>query len=176
MFVLNDSFQSEQSRKGREPWTRSSDDGKEKAEDLFTMIGFAHRKFEPLFAEKIFPAASKEGMTTYAQAIVYNANPQKPGQGNQQKQPLVGWDTLNWDPDSTIPEWGALAREAAVKWPWEIFDMTDTRENVRVKLNWQAKLMPVTSRRLKAAAEEVDGDMQSNVKFAAKHFEKVGNQ
>ncbi|MEM7314709.1 MAG: pilus assembly protein TadG-related protein, partial [Planctomycetota bacterium] len=58
MFVLKDSYEGENSQKGQEPWTETSTQGKNKAEDYFTLIGFAHRKYEPLFARRIFPAAS----------------------------------------------------------------------------------------------------------------------
>ena len=47
------------------------------------------------------------------------------------------------------------ARPATVsdnaKWPWDIFDADEElAKNAAVKLNWQAKLMPVTSSRLTA--------------------------
>ncbi len=174
MFVMRDAFDAEQARKGREPWTTSSDTGKQAAEEYFTLLGFAHREFDPLFSTVIYPAATDAGLTAYAQAIFYNGNQQQMSTGSSTAQPRLGWDTLNWDPAVRIPEWGAPPLSANAKWPWEIFDLSGTRHAVKVKLNWQAKLMPVTTQRLTAASQEISGDTRKNVEFAAEYFHELG--
>ncbi len=175
MFVLTDSFRGDRDRKGREKWTGSSSDAMREAEKLFTLIGVAHREYEPLFSETLYPSTSKTGMTAYAQAIFYNANTQQPGSGRSRFQQKIGWDTLNWDPSIDVPEWGAPAHQSAPKWPWEAFDGTTQAAVAKVKLNWQAKLMPVQTKRLEDAAVTLEGDMRKNVEHAADHFEKLGN-
>ena len=94
-------------------------------------------------------------MTTFAQAIYYNSNEQKPGEKgkNGTTQAKLGWDTLNWDPTTTVPEWGNELTKSSAKWPWELFTSSDAWVgNAKAKLNWQAKLMPVRQSRLKPAA------------------------
>ena len=114
-------------------------------------------------------------MTSYAQAIFYNANRQSPDSGRGQTQSKIGWDTLNWDPDVRVPEWGAAAHQSAPKWPWEAFDGSAQDAVAKVKLNWQAKLMPVQTRRLKQAASALEGDAQKNVQHAATYFDNLGS-
>ena len=171
MFVMRDAFDGEQSRKGNEPWTESSDDGKQQAEEYFTLIAFAHRAFQPLFTRVVYPAASDKGITTYAQAIFYNANAQRAASGSEQQQ-KVGWDTLNWDPASDVPEWAATPTRTNAKWPWEIFSSGD--HQVKVKLNWQPKLMPVTLSRLEQSDEDLSGEMADNVEHAIEYFDDRG--
>ena len=171
MHVMKESFDGPQSRKGSEPWTRASDEGKAKAEEYFTLIGFAHREFKPLFSTAVYPSASNKGITTYAQAIFYNGNEQRtPSSGGYQTK--IGWDTLNWDPDTQVPEWGTAAKVSGDKWPWEVFN-SDEHE-VKVKLNWQPKLMPITQSRLEASSEDLSGDMADNVDHAIEYFEQLG--
>ncbi len=171
MLVMKDSFDGEQPQKGLEPWTKDTADGKQQAEGLFTLIGFAHRDFKPLFSTVVYPAASSKGMTTYAQAIFYNGN-QNVASESAQRQSTFGWDTLNWDPASEAREWAAPPQNAAAKWPWEIFESSD--QKVKVKLNWQAKLMPITSSRLSESDEDLSGNLADNVGHAIKYFEELG--
>ena len=175
MFVMKDSFRGSRDQKGREKWTGSSSTSKREAEKLFTLIGVAHRDYQPLFSETLYPSTSKTGMTAYAQAIFYNANTQQPSSGRSRYQAKIGWDTLNWDPSVQVPEWGAPAHQSAPKWPWQAFDGSTQRSVAKVKLNWQAKLMPVQTKRLKDAAVTLEDDMRKNVEHAADHFEKLGN-
>lgn len=174
MFVMRDSFRGSRDRKGREPWTGRSETGKRKAEELFTLIGVVHRDYQPLFSERLYPAPSDTGMTAYAQAIFYNANRQQPSSGRGQRQAKLGWDTLNWDPSISVPEWGAPPLKSAWKWPWEAFDGSTNQRVARVKLNWQAKLMPVRTTRLKDAAVTLNGDARKNVEHAAEYFDELG--
>ena len=174
MFVMQGSYRGSQPRKGIEPWTRTDSASKRKAEELFTFIGVAHRDYTPLFSEVLYPSPSKTGMTAYAQTIFYNANRQQLSSGDQTSQPKIGWDTLNWDPSVRVPEWGARPHESAAKWPWEAFDGSTNQSVAKVKLNWQAKLMPVQTKRLEDAAVTLDGDTRKNIEHAAEHFEKLG--
>lgn len=138
--------------KGFESWTLTTPKAKNEAEEMFTVVSFTHRKIEPLFSPVIYPNGSKRGTTTFAQAVFYNANEQKPGTTRQPVLPTqlkIGWDTLNWDSSSNTPEWGNKLAIADPKWPWEIFTPNDNPlSSAKVKLNWQAKLMPVTKTRL----------------------------
>jgi hypothetical protein len=175
MLVMEGTFRGSRDRKGHEKWTLSNSAAKQEAEKMFTLIGVAHRDYKPLFSELLYPSPSKTGMTSYAQAIFYNANRQSPDSGRGQTQSKIGWDTLNWDPDVRVPEWGAAAHQSAPKWPWEAFDGSAQDAVAKVKLNWQAKLMPVQTRRLKQAASALEGDAQKNVQHAARYFDNLGS-
>lgn len=136
------------SGKGREPWTSNG----RQAELLFTQMAFVHRDAKTPIAPFLFGSGPKDGMVAYGQAIIYNANPQD-AQADGNKigtfQPTVAWDTLNW----TSPTSSARAFEfphgddggfgiipPAV--PFVLFMKAPEHPNVR--LNWQAKLTPVT--------------------------------
>src|SRR5205814_8813552 len=95
-------------KKGHEPWTLATDAGKKSAEEKFTLLAMTHREMEPLFSPVIYPLANKNGLTTFAQAIFYNGNEQHPAVYGVKTltQAKLGWDTLNWDPAATVPEWG----------------------------------------------------------------------
>ena len=175
MFVLKDAYRGSRDQKGREKWTGTDSTAKREAEKLFTVIGVAHRDYKPLFSEVLYPAPAETGMTGYSQAIFYNANRQQAGSGRNRSQDKVGWDTLNWDPDVAVPEWGAPPYKSAAKWPWEAFDGSTNSAVAKVKLNWQAKLMPARTKRLKDATEILEGDAKKNVEHAAKYFDKLGN-
>ena len=140
-------------RKGHEAWTADTRQGHEAAEKLFTVVGITQRSFAPLFSEAIYKPANDRGITTFAQAIFYNANRQEPEPvgTTQPNQQLVGWDTLNWDPEFATPEWGSPPSSSDAAWPWDIFKKANDAKSMRVRLNWQAKLMPVTKKRLQAA-------------------------
>jgi hypothetical protein len=196
MYVMDDAFErnprdmevirtGRKDRKGHEPWTASTTEGKNQAEDKFTVVAMARAKIEPHFSPVIFPIASKrDGITTFAQAIFYNSNKQEPGRRGVSfsHQAKLGWDTLNWDPNSNVSEWGAPANEVAnaskAKWPWDVFKSdAELGAHARVKLNWQAKLMPVTSRRFTqafpAALPEGETEMFDDLKFVVPLFESM---
>ena len=159
MYVMLDSFAKSgerRDRKGREPWTLDSATGKEQAEQLFTVIGMTQRDLKPLFSPVVYPLATDDGMTTFAQAVFYNGNEQKPQPVNSKSktQAKLGWDTLNWDPGTATPEWGAEPFKSPAKWPWELFTSdVSFVGTAKVRLNWQAKLMPVTETRFDQAAK-----------------------
>ncbi len=142
-------------QKGHERWTKDDSQGKQQAEKMFTLIGITQRDMTPLFSPRVYPLATNDGMTTFAQAIFYNANEQKPDPiGSKSKtQAKVAWDTLNWDPATPAPEWGALPHTSASKWPSDLFVKDNPMPPITgVRLNWQAKLMPVTETRFDEAA------------------------
>lgn len=179
MYVMKGAFDnSGAEQKGREPWTGSDKDSKQAAEQLFTVVGLAHREFEPQFAPHIFPTPHNRGMTTYAQSIIYNANRQETTQvGNASLvQPKVGWDTLNWDPTTETPEWGSRPSVSEAMWPWEVIAAARRSDAVKVKLNWQAKLMPVTQSRLEQAAlDNATGGMGTTLELSALHFQHMSS-
>lgn len=80
----------------------------------------------------------------YAQAIVYNANPQQRNPKRidltskrivPDRQPAVGWDTLQWDTSKATPF------ETTMKGTFEPL----RRDLPLVNINWQAKLTPVSA-------------------------------
>ena len=97
-------------------------------------------------------------------------------------QAKLGWDTLHWDPNSNVSEWGAPAIEVAnaskAKWPWDVFKSdAELGAHARVKLNWQGKLMPVTQRRFMkafpAALPEGETEMFDDLKFVVPLFDSM---
>jgi hypothetical protein len=122
-------------QKGHEIWTHQP----EAADQMFSLMGFAHRPPPKLWSPGFYPAVNRDGYTTFAQALVYNANAQAEDPQPGEFQPEVGWDTLNWASpaaDSNALEYG--------------HDRDDTG-CPKIRLNWQAKLVPVT--RLREAIE-----------------------
>src|SRR5262249_20818342 len=100
------------------------------------------------FADRIFRQANPQGIAAYAQAMIWNANLQDPGATPAQHQPQVGWDTLNWSRpvgDSHSYE----HPEDPGKWS-QRHDWAPV-----IRLNWQARLVPVGADRLDAAASRV---------------------
>ncbi len=176
MLVMEDTFRGgSRDRKGYETWVGKNASAKSKAETLFTLIGVAHRDYEPLFSNSLYPSPSDSGITAYAQSIFYNANKQQPGSGRGRLQEKIGWDTLNWDPEVDVSEWGAPSHQSSPKWPWEAFDGSTQNDVARVKLNWQAKLMPVRSSRLKRASVTASGNARKNLEHATQYFDKLGH-
>ena len=181
MYVMEGAFASSgprRDRKGHELWTQATDAGKQDAERRFTVIGLTHREIEPLFSPVIYPVANRDGITTFAQAIFYNGNEQSPAAigAKSKSQAKLGWDTLNWDPATNTPEWGGGPHRSSAKWPWELFDSsTSFTATAKVKLNWQAKLMPVTKSRFQSAMQGslVNPEMAPNVIKARLFFDSM---
>jgi hypothetical protein len=117
-------------RKKEAPWLNDTS----AAARAFTVVGFAHKGPPYRWTRKLLPPVNEKGVVTFAQAMVYNANPRKPDPDDTHYQPVTGWDTLNWDNQGGDP-----GTAAAVEWP--LFKRTNCP---RVKLNWQAKLVPVS--------------------------------
>jgi hypothetical protein len=74
---------------------------------------------------------------------VYNANPQRPTAGPAGWQKRVGWDTLNWVVD--VPEYPGPGNRVVE--PAEIPNIPLPQ----IRVNWQAKLVPATTDRLRRA-------------------------
>jgi hypothetical protein len=125
LFVVKD-FTPPGVEKFEEPWINDS----RRAEALFTVMGFAHREFSARFSPSVYVPRSQDGLLAYAQAMTYNANPNRRASDGR-RQAEVGWDTLNWLHDgSPIYEWAA--------------DVDDEPDAPRIRINWQVKLIPAT--------------------------------
>jgi len=127
--------------KGAETWTTA--DGSREADELFAVVGFAHRPAKPPIGGRVFRQPTPDGVATYAQALVYNANPQRPTAGPAGWQKRVGWDTLNWVVD--VPEYPGPGNRVVE--PAEIPNIPLPQ----IRVNWQAKLVPATTDRLRRA-------------------------
>jgi hypothetical protein len=127
--------------KGSESWTHNP----EEVDRRFTVLAFTYRQPPPVVSSPaVYAQEQPNGMATYAQAIFYNANDQDPGAdtGSPQRQPYIGWDTLNWDDKPESP----------ASRPLEVCTGDPDDSMPQIKLNWQAKLVPVSPRRLEFAA------------------------
>ena len=123
--------------KTHEPWTYAAGSGR--ADELFCVVGLARRPAPGIAAYGRFRQPNPDGFVTFAQAMIYNANPQRRGNVGP-GQPVAGWDTLNWA--DRVPEYpGQLSHSDQVQ--------------PRVRLNWRAKLVPTT--RLAEASDGVAG-------------------
>ena len=145
MYMLKEAYQK---GKGRETWTTNG----AQAEKLFTTLAVAHHKpFTPFFNLE-FHGASSDGVVAYSQAIFYNGNRQSPNtwRAGSAFQPDVGWDTLNWQGSSSAAKAyefrhgydAGTSFNPLINLPFITF--TKAKEHPKVKLNWQAKLTPVT--------------------------------
>ena len=159
MYVMRDSTPDS---KGKEDWTADSADGRLMAERRFTLIAFARREptASPLQLDGVFDNPTANGTSTYAQSLVYNANGRSDEISAGPTQPDTGWDTLNWrrEPAIAAPEWGDhIPSGGGEDSMFSLFrgslSATDT---AKVKLNWQAKLVPVTLSRLNAVLSKED--------------------
>jgi hypothetical protein len=159
MYVMIDAYKGggdRKDQKGHENWTSSSEQAKQKAEELFTIFGVTQRTKQTIFSPKLYSRKPTDSVTTFSQAIFYNANKQSPAPigAKDTRQAVLGWDTLNWNPATPAPEWGAKARDDGEGWPWEIFEKgSGLKPTAETRLNWQAKLMPVTETRFEKALD-----------------------
>lgn len=135
--------------KGREPWVRDS----RYADRLFAVIAFAHRDPPKYAAPVLFRKPNSRGLAAYAMAMVYNANHPHTGVQAGDLQPEAGWDTLNWEPpmsSSHAYEYPLLpGNSGQYRYPVDPDGPHHRRESQaqrpRIRLNWQAKLMPASS-------------------------------
>jgi len=147
MYVMRDM---DSKRKGRERWTKATRQGKRLAEGYFTVIAVVHRKRRgAIIGSSLFKKPSKEGTFAVAQAMFYNANGRDLASGSNRTQPNTGWDTLNWEPPVKAFEWGKHKVTTGGGNPLDVFRgrKRPTMQS-RVKLNWQAKLIPITASRI----------------------------
>ncbi|MEX2170660.1 MAG: hypothetical protein WD851_15195 [Pirellulales bacterium] len=116
--------------KSTETW--NSTENHPDIEHHFTHMGFAAIEEPAIGAAAVYRQENPDGFVCFSHSMVYNANPQqapaKSGQGGD-SQPTVGWDTLNWTAN-------------AIEFPMN----KDLDSSPKVVLNWQAKLIPVTTR------------------------------
>jgi len=184
MLVLVDM---EPERKGDEPWTADPD----RAEDLFSLMGLVHREGRPAaFSPRIYanPGLRNGGDVAFAEALVYNANGRRMDDARPRTvQPDTGWDTLNWTPPVAAPEWGAdptggrggesaSALAGALELPsrlFEAFTGSETRPTNRIRLNWQAKLVTASPRRLRQALAAGTGGDDAFPDVAARRLRKL---
>lgn len=151
MLVIDDSMNPGESKtvgKGNESWTRDT----AAADRLFSVVGFAHRVPPRPFASGVYRQPTPDGFVAYAQAIVWNANLQDPANTPKQHQPQVGWDTLNWSRPTDVSHSYEHPEDPGM---WK--DRHDWAPMIRV--NWQARLVPVGAERLKEAASRVPSPM-----------------
>lgn len=96
--------------------------------------------------------ADREGERyAYAQALVYKANPQAPpittltsgASGEDWRQPLVAWDTLQWDPNWAPPPFDIVSHPE---------DIATPVDQPLIRPNWQAKLTPASAELLSELA------------------------
>ena len=132
MYVLED-LKPDGVEKGDEPWNAAA--GRARADELFSVLGFARRP-AVIYSAKYFQSPHADGQVAMAQCLLYNANPQL-GRTSTTHQPLVGFDTLNWV--GKVPEFP-----------------TESSQIPQIKLNWQAKLVPVTRSRESALRNRSD--------------------
>ena len=129
--------------KGEERWTKKK--GSRRADELFAVIGFAHQDAPEVMAAPLIRPYQPDGLAAHAQVLIYNANPQDRPR-KPKWQPVVGWDTLGWD--TAVPEY---------EFGLEYGSDKKIRDQPRIKLNWQTKLVPTT--RLADAAGTQDAEL-----------------
>jgi len=137
--------------KGKEPWTTQD----EWAERLFSVSSYAVlRSPDPAIFKPIFDRSPERDFVAASQALTYDANG-RALTGDDRLQPNTGWDTLNWEPPVKAPEWGDHPPSdggGMAIWDFYLGKRLDAPEVSRVQLNWQAKLVPISARRVNEAA------------------------
>lgn len=129
------------SKKGHESWGKN----RSEAERKFAVLAFVKRKALQPTGGEMFRKRKPHDMIAFSQALVYNANKQHPGRRGDNLQQEIGWDTLNWASPATDGK--------AHEWP---HPRNYGQYEPQVRLNWQAKLVPVT--RLRQAQLLLPGD------------------
>ncbi len=124
LYMMQDHAQPD---KGHEEWTTGSTN----ADNLFTVVGFVHRDPPPVTSRFIYGQPQEDGIVNFAQAMFYNGDRQQRLGGSQDGEEAGGWDTLNW-------------QDRPVEFPTS----SRSTEFPKIKLNWQAKLVPVTNNRM----------------------------
>jgi hypothetical protein len=126
--------------KGTEPWTRA--DQADLVDRRFSVMGFALRPKPFLAAPAYFEEPNADGIAAYAQAMIYNANPQRPQRRDRERQAEIGWDTLNWI-GNDLPEWEA-GNDPAPRENTPTSYFSARAPSPRIRVNWQALLVPST--------------------------------
>ena len=111
-------------------------DGSREADRQFALIGFGHRPKLPVASFGAFRQTNPDGIAAYAQAFVYNANPNPRTTGGG-FQPRVAYDTLNWV-NAVRDHPGQRPSDA------DRYSPIPNVPEPRVGVNWQVKLVPTT--------------------------------
>ena len=148
LFVMLDTTPS---NKGSELWAHGLSSTL-LADPMFTLVGAVRHQPPRMTAPPLYHQANPDGLIAYAQAMFYNAGPQQPLAGEQLN---ACWDTLNWDPRTG---------------PIHVYDGNNSpgpRDGhaISIRLNWQAKLTPVT--RMPEAADALAGQIGSTLRRVA---------
>jgi hypothetical protein len=169
--------------KGREQWTTTTNKAHQQTEKLFCTFGLARQLRPPTIAAPSFlRQENPDGVICFAQAICYNANHQVSNSvarknRNSVFQQWIGWDTLNWystGPDSRAVEFAATARLSVdplgtlvgLSWlrvprisaadqPGEAGFPQLSPSAPAIRLNWQAKLVPLTYNKIGESLETI---------------------
>ncbi len=157
MFVMSGSTVD---NKGSETWTNSPSE----AEQLFSLFAAARQANTVSAAPSLFDNRPHDFIVTYAQAITYNANATRDLENKSAAaQPIAAWDTLNWQPplNRSVPE---VPLQSSPQTDVGLFEFIkglasggkfySAVDPPHIKLNWQAKLVPVT--RLEKALPHLD--------------------
>lgn len=127
-----DGYDPDRQEKGSERWQTAG--GSREADRMFAVVGLAHRGPLPVAGLGVFRQTNPDGMAAYAQAFVYNANP-NPRTTARGFQPVVSYDTLNWV---------NRVRDHPGQGPTDDTYPVPSVPEPRVRLNWQVKLVPAT--------------------------------
>ncbi|QDV66472.1 hypothetical protein Poly24_01580 [Rosistilla carotiformis] len=131
--------------KGNERWNDSTNPqaASREIDDRFCNLVFAKSNSAPkLAASAIFRQENPTGVICFAQSMIYNANnKQDLRTGSGTKQPDQAWDTLNWS--SGVPEYNGNPSFLS-----SLGDIFRSASEPQIRLNWQAKLTPVTNYKL----------------------------
>jgi hypothetical protein len=133
--------------KGKENWTKNA----ETADVMFAVTAVvAEKDSVPLMGKEIFKRGRKNSDIAVAQAMFYNANDCDTAKSSKNGcQPNISWDTLQWEPQNgfiVAPECFSGQKDSGNFEIWNLFSSrkTESNDGSKVRLNWQAKLSPVT--------------------------------
>lgn len=155
--------------KGYELWTQS----RSEADRTFGTLVVIHLNPDSVIGSPaVFQQHFPSGQVFYAEALSYNANPEKRHacrinlrckRITPNRQANVGYDTLQWQASGK-------SESGSSKSPWELVAKTDAGgqpdpEFPRIRLNWQAKLVETSAEQLAALklAEDIPVEMRSLV-------------
>ncbi len=153
--------------KGYGRWTRDP----VRADNMLSLVGLFHYNKPAVIGEPLFfKQAHEDGRITLAQGLLYNANEQQRAEYRIDlsckrivpvRQANVGYDTLNWLSGSRQTERGC--RDNGTPYnadddpfenrPFELVGIGLPPEYPQILINWQAKLVPLTSNRLQQLRE-----------------------
>jgi hypothetical protein len=163
MYVMREMKPAE---KGREPWVADA----RAAADLFAVVAVATREPAAVWlAPRVFGAPGGRPAAV-AGGLLYNANGNRvSASAAAATQPDTGWDTLNWQPPVTAPEWGWGRPTIRTGDPLAVFKSSKpSGPKATVRLNWQGKLVPA-DRGLLGRAKAAEADVIRRHERLLKH-------